>query len=92
MKLLIVLICSLLLICGCENKEQDKISIDELTGIKEKIGQNITLDYTNLSDCYIDESKNLVVVELINNSEEEQKWFRENIYNSEYIVFAQKSE
>lgn len=87
MKLFIILICSLFLICGCESKEQDKISIAELTNIKEKIGENISLDYTNLSNCYVDEDKNVVVVELVKNSEEEQKWFLENVCDSEYIVF-----
>ena len=72
----------------------NKISIDKLKIIQDEIGDNLKKYrdhnvYDNFAACFVDEEKNRVVVELVNNSKEEQIWFRNNIYNSDYIVFKQ---
>ena len=70
----------------------DKISMEELKIMQDEIGDNLKKYrehnvYDNFSSCFVDEEKNRIVVELINDSQEEQSWFRRNIYDSEYIVF-----
>lgn len=45
--------------------------------------------YTNCSSTGVDQSINKVVITLVDNSEKEQQWFRENIYDSSYIIFKQ---
>ena len=39
----------------------------------------------------VDEEKRIVVVELMDDSEEQQRWFKENINNSNDIIFKQGS-
>lgn len=67
------------------NKER-KIVEKELQELQEKI-INITdeKNYKNWAAMYVENNK--IIIELVENSKEEQKWFRENIIDSEYIVF-----
>mgnify|MGYP003302547887 CR=1 FL=1 len=44
-------------------------------------------DYGNFAGCGPDEKGKFIIVELVDNSKKEQKWFRENIYDSPYIKF-----
>ena len=72
----------------------DIISYDELKSIKKEIENKLeeymkNNTYTNFSSIGINEVKNKIIIELVDNSEEEQNWFRENIYNSKYILFEQ---
>lgn len=93
-----ILICGfmVLTLTGCGNKNVNKInkvSIDELNDINNKIifyfNDNGTSIYDNYSYNYVDENDMVVIVGLVDNSEEEQEWFRRNIVDSKYIRFEQ---
>lgn len=58
-------------------KIQDELT-DKVVSIK---------DYDNFAGCGPDGKGRFIIVELIDNSRKEQKWFRENIYDSPYIKF-----
>lgn len=79
----------LLSLTGCNGR--GKISMDELRKLQSEITNKLEeyADYRNFSSCGVDEEKKVVIVELVDNSEEEQKWFKENINNSKYIQFEQ---
>lgn len=79
----------LLSLAGCN--EKNKGSIDELRKLQSEITNKLEEydDYKNFASCGVDEENKVVIVELVNNSEEEQKWFKENINNSKYIQFEQ---
>ena len=69
-----------------------KITIDELKYIQKAADNSLakyreTNEYENFASSYVDEEKNRVIIELVDNSKKEQKWFRNNIYDSEYILF-----
>lgn len=95
-----VLVCTLmtLTLTGCGSKvETDNrvgnVSIEKLNDINNKIiyyfndiGTSI---YNNYSYNYVDEKDMVVVVGLVNNSKEEQEWFKKNIVDSKYIRFEQ---
>lgn len=71
-----------------------KITLKELESIQKEVDDSIakyreTNEYNNFASSGVDESKQRVIIELINNSKENQKWFKDNIYNSEYIMFTQ---
>lgn len=87
-KVLFVILISIIVITGCEKKE---ITIDELNIINEKIINYFQSNnmYENYSYNYVDEEKKVVVVGLVNNTNEEQEWFIKNIVNSKYIKFEQ---
>ncbi len=95
-----VLVCTLmtLTLTGCGSKvETDNrvgnVSIEELNDINNKIiyyfNVNGTSIYDNYSYNYVDEKDMVVVVGLVNNSKEEQEWFKNNIVDSKYIRFEQ---
>lgn len=95
-----VLVCTLmtLSLTGCGSKvETDNrvgnVSIEELNDINNKIiyyfNDNGTSIYDNYSYNYVDEKNMVVVVGLVNNSKEEQEWFKNNIVDSKYIRFEQ---
>ena len=73
------------------NSNVDHISLDELSNIQDKITVSVsaTENYTNFSSCYVDQENKVVVVELVDNRESQQQWFRTNIFNSKYIKFVQ---
>ena len=75
--------------CGIKNE----VSTDELIKLEKQIKDKVlSLDsYDNFISCIIDEEKRIVVVELMDNSEEQQRWFKENINNSNNIIFKQGS-
>lgn len=67
------------------------ITDEEVNNIQDKIINNVSTkdSYTNFAACYVDTKNKVVVVELVDNSREEQEWFRNNILNSQYIKFVQ---
>ena len=81
-KIFLIAIC--ILITGCQKEKN-------IYTIKANIEENILKhkDYNNLSSCRIDEINNTITIELINNNEEEQEWFKNNIVDSKYIRFEQ---
>lgn len=98
--LFVVLVCTLmtLTLTGCGSKvETDNrvgnVSIEELNDINNKIiyhfNDNGASIYDNYSYNYVDEKDMVVVVGLVNNSKEEQEWFKKNIVDSKYIRFEQ---
>lgn len=84
-KIFLIAIC--ILITGCQKEKN-------IYTIKANIEENILKhkDYNNLSSCKIDEINNTISIELINNSEEEQEWFKNNISNSNKLIFKQGKE
>ena len=75
------------------NDDVNNVSIDELNDINNKIifyfNDNGTSIYDNYSYNYVDENDMVVVVGLVDNSKEEQEWFKRNIVDSKYIRFEQ---
>lgn len=79
----------LVVITGCNNKE---VGLKELNKINDKITEfyiNNNEKAGNLGSHYVDEENKVVVVELIDNTKEEQEKFRKEIIDSEYIKFIQ---
>lgn len=94
-KLLSILVLTLLILSvGC-NKEESKVTIEELKKIRGEIQDNIIKyydkyqNYNGLSSYGIDTKEIVIVVEFVENDEEHQKWFKDNICDSEYIKFKQ---
>lgn len=90
-KKLTIILCliAVLVITGCNNEE---VGVKELTKINDKITEfyiNNNDKAGNLGSHYVDEENKVVVVELINNTKEEQEKFRKEIIDSEYIKFVQ---
>lgn len=69
----------------------NEINTDELNNIKDKLTDKVSSkeNYSNFASCGVDKEKKVVIVELVDNSEEQQEWFRKNIMNSNYIKFVQ---
>ena len=93
-KILTIVLCLVMLVVttGCNN---EKVSIKELNKINDKITEfyiNNNEKAGNLGSHYVDEENKVVVVELINNTKEEQEKFRKEIIDSEYIKFIQGSQ
>ena len=88
-KVLFILFCGILSISmlGCEMKT----NLNQLNEIQEEVTNNVSKqsNYTNFASCYVDLENHLVVVELIDNSKEQQDWFKANILNSKYLKFVQ---
>lgn len=89
--LLAIVICFTLV--GCGNKE---VTITELRDIQEKITDAIVSynqknndEYGNFASVAVDEKEMMVIVELVDNSKEQQTWFKNNIFDSKYIKFMQ---
>lgn len=77
---------------GCGEREVTIVKIEELNNINNQISEYFIsndLEYSNLGAHYVDEDSKMVVVELIVNTSEQQKWFRENVVNSGLIKFIQ---
>lgn len=74
---------------SCDRKKT--VSIDELNKINDKIIEYFQAhdNYSNFSYNYVDEANLVVVVGLVDNSKEEQSWFRKNVVDSKYIRFEQ---
>lgn len=90
-KILTIVLCVVMLvvITGCNNEE---VGVKELNKINDKITEfyiNNNEKAGNLGSHYVDEENKVVVVELINNTKEEQEKFRKEIIDSEYIKFVQ---
>ena len=93
-KILGIVLCvaMLVVITGCNNEE---VGVKELNKINDKITEfyiNNNDKAGNLGSHYVDEENKVVVVELINNSKEEQEKFRKEVIDSEYIKFVQGSQ
>lgn len=84
-----VIFLGVIITTGCSRNE--KASIDELNKINDKIVEYFQThdDYSNFSYNYVDEANLVVVVGLVDNSKEEQSWFRKNVVDSKYINFEQ---
>lgn len=69
----------------------DNVSISYLKELQDNITNILDekKDYSNYSSCYVDEENKVVIIELEDNSLEQQEWFRKNIMDSEYIHFKQ---
>ncbi len=93
-RILIILICGIMVlgITGCSKNEQGK-NPDDLNAIQEQIGKVIGSlplnERLNFASCYVDELNKVVVVGLVDNSQEKQDWFRKKIIDSPYIKFEQ---
>ena len=86
---IILCVVMLVMITGCNN---EKVGVKELNKINDKITEfyiNNNDKAGNLGAHYVDEENKVVVVELIDNSKEEQEKFRKEIVDSEYIKFVQ---
>jgi len=71
-----------------------KITIEELENIHKEVDDSIEKyrennEYHNVASTGVDREKYRLIIELVDNSTEQQKWFRENIYDSKYLVFKQ---
>lgn len=93
-KILTIVSCVIMLVVttGCNNEE---VNVKELNKINDKITEfyiNNNDKAGNLGSHYVDEENKVVVVELIDNSKEEQEKFRKEIIDSEYIKFVQGSQ
>ena len=93
-KILTIVLCVFMLAVttGCNNEE---VVVKELNKINDKITEfyiNNNDKAGNLGSHYVDEENKVVVVELINNTKEEQEKFRKEIIDSEYIKFIQGSQ
>ena len=93
-KILTIVLCVVMLVVttGCNNEE---VGVKELKKINDKITEfyiNNNDTAGNLGSHYVDEENKVVVVELINNSKEEQEKFRKEVIDSEYIKFVQGSQ
>ena len=70
--------------------KNEKVTLSELRDIQQKISNGLNNVVTdNVASVGVNEEKRVVIVELVDNSKEKQQWFRENIYDSKYIVFKQ---
>ena len=80
----------------CNTEDVCGIKLEELENIHKIVDSKLEeyektngKKYTNVAATGVDQNLNKVVITLVNNSKEEQKWFRENIYDSKYIAFEQ---
>lgn len=65
-------------------------TLSELEKIHKEIDNKIDeFNYYNAASTGVNQSKTTIVVELVDNSKEEQDYFCENIYSCEYIEFKQ---
>lgn len=88
-KILLTLLMSLLIITGCGNNTKEP-SMSELKQLQQKIEEKLdNITYDNLASYGIDEENKKVIIELVNNTKEEQDWFKENITDSPHIEFKQ---
>lgn len=91
--ILIILVCGVMVLglTGCIKEKE--VSIYELNSINDKIiyyfQTNGAEKYDNYSYNYVDEENKIVIVGLVDNSIEQQEWFKKNIVNSKYIKFEQ---
>lgn len=84
-----VIFLGIIITTGCSREKE--VSIDELNKINDEIIEYFQThdDYSNFSYNYVDEANLVVVVGLVDNSKEEQSWFRKNVVDSKYIKFEQ---
>lgn len=73
---------------------ENLITIEELENINKTISDRLAKylsnnEYNNFASNYVDTEKHRIIIELVDNSEKEQQWFRDNIYDSKYIEFEQ---
>ena len=90
--ILAIFACEILLMAtGCKNNPEKET--ENLTKVYNQINEyfgNENVDRTNLGSVYLDEENDVVVVELIDNSTENQEKFIKNTnVNSKYIKFEQ---
>ena len=89
--ILVILLLGIIGLAGCEIKRD--VSIDELNDVNNKIinyfQENGAEVYNNYSYNYVDLENGFVIVGLLDNSKEQQEWFKKNIVNSKYIKFEQ---
>ena len=68
--------------------DENTASLLKIREIQQKVLDGLNKVATDNVDAVgINEVDRVVIIELNDNSEEEQKWFRKNVYDSEYLVF-----
>lgn len=82
--------------CIVSNYDQrDSITLKDLNDVNNKIINYFSsdkVDYKNLAFNYVDEKNKVVVVGLLQNTEEQQKEFKNKVVDSNLIEFVQGSE
>lgn len=80
---------------GCNSeKKVEVVTLNELNDINDKITiyfSSVESQYDNLCFNYVDEVNMVVVVGLLDNSENKQEEFKDIVVNSEFIKFIQGS-
>ncbi|MCM1370976.1 MAG: peptidylprolyl isomerase [Clostridium sp.] len=89
-KIFAMLLCLTIIFTGCGQKAEE-ISNEELNSLRDKITDIVSnnKNYNNFSNCYVDSTSNVVVVELVDNSIEKQNEFKNLILDSKNIEFKQ---
>lgn len=92
-KILTIILCGLMILGITSCGKEKEVSVDVLNDINDKIinyfHTNGAEKYENYSYNYVDEENRMVIVGLVDNSKEQQDWFKKNIVNSKYIKFEQ---
>ena len=82
--------------CIVSNYDQkDSVTLKDLNDVNNKIINYFSsdiVDYKNLAFNYVDEKNKVVVVGLLQNTEEQQKEFKNKVVDSNLIEFVQGSE
>ena len=80
---------------GCGNDKNKNVTLEDLNNVNNEIINYFLSDeveYKNLAFNYIDEEKKVVIVGLLENTEEQQKEFKNEVVDSHLIEFVQGSE
>lgn len=85
----VILFMSLSLMVFHNSKEEMNLK-KELSNILNLIEENLYKNGSQVivSQYFIDEKNSNIVVGLVENSEENQEWFRKNVVDSDYIKFV----
>lgn len=91
--ILTILLCGVMIFdltgCGNNKKEVTKEDLENVNNtIIEYFQTNGVKEYENYTFNYVDEENKVVVVGLLDNSEEEQERFKKEIINSDLIKFV----
>lgn len=91
--ILTILLCGVMIFdltgCGHNKKEVTKEDLENVNNtIIEYFQTNGVKEYENYTFNYVDEENKVVVVGLLDNSEEEQERFKKEIINSDLIKFV----
>lgn len=92
-----ILVCGFVFfgLTGCGNDKNKNVTLEDLNNVNNEIINYFLSDeveYKNLAFNYIDEEKKVVIVGLLENTEEQQKEFKNEVVDSHLIEFVQGSE